>query len=188
MCSLLAFSAIRNNDKVGLIVFTDKIEKFVPPRKGLCHVLRVIREALYYKPEGKGTDIRLALEYLTRVTRRRSITFIISDFFSKDFKNLLSVANKRHDIIALSITDPREIDLPDAGMLKLHDAETGQSFLVDTGDANFRKRYRENSLRRIKERARLLRSINVDNIDVRTNASYVKELIKFFRMREKRLA
>jgi len=186
-CSVLAFSAIKNNDKVGLIIFTDKIEKFVPPRKGLRHVLRVVREALYYEPEGKGTDISLALEYLNRVMRRKAITFLISDFFDREFKKVLSVSNKRHDIVAVTITDPREIDLPDVGIIKLNDAETDEDFLIDTSDSDFRRQYRKDALQRIKERERLLRSINVDNIDIYTDASYTKELIKFFRTRERRL-
>ena len=184
---MLAFAAIQNNDKVGLIIFTDKIEKFVPPRKGLRHVLRVVREALYYEPEGKGTDISLALEYLNRVMRRKAITFIISDFFDKEFEKLLSISNKRHDIVAISITDPREVELPDVGIIKLNDAETGEDFLIDTSDSDFRRQYRENGLQRIKEREEILRSINVDNIDIYTDAPYTKELIKFFKTRERRL-
>jgi len=187
LCSVLAFSAIQNSDRVGLIIFTDRIEKFLPPRKGLRHVLRVIREALYYEPKGRGTDISLALEYLNKVTKRRSIAFMISDFFDKGFEKVLSVSNKRHDIVAATITDPRELDLPDTGMLTLRDAETGKTYLVDTGDKAFRKKYKEDGLRRIKERNKLFRSANVDNIDMRTDKSYTKELIKFFRMRERRL-
>jgi len=187
LCSVLAFSAIRNNDKVGLIIFTDKIEKFIPPRKGLRHVLRVIREALYYKPEGRGTDIKGALEYLNRVTKRRTISFLISDFIDKDYKKILSVSNKRHDIVAVSITDPREIDLPDAGIIKLNDAETKEGFYVDTGDAGFRRSYKRDALSRSGERKKLLSSVNVDNIEIRTDTPYTKELIKFFKARERRL-
>lgn len=188
LCCVLALSAIKNNDKVGIIIFTDRIEKFISPRKGLGHVLRVVREALHYKPEGRGTDISLALQYLNRVTKRKAITFIISDFFDKDFKNLLSISNKRHDMVAVTITDPRELDLPNVGIINLNDAETGKSFTIDTSDSNFRKKYQEDAVKRIKERQKLLRSINVDNIDIRTDAPYEKELIKFFKMREKRLA
>jgi len=188
LCSVLAFSAVRNNDRIGLIIFTDRIEKFVPPRKGLRHVLRIIREALYYQPQGRGTDIPLALEHLNRFTRRKAISFVISDFFASGFKRFLSIANKRHDIIALTITDPRETDLPDVGILKLNDAETGEEFTVDTSDASFRQSYRRDSLQRIRERQKLLSSINVDKIDVHTDVPYVKELIKFFKMRERRLA
>ena len=188
LCSVLAFSAIQNNDKAGLIIFTDRIEKFIPPRKGLRHVMRVIREALYYQPSGKGTDISLALEYLNRVTKHKTIAFMISDFFAKDFKNTLSVSNKRHDIIALTITDPREIDLPNVGMMKLHDAETDKTFTIDTGDSGSRERYRRDARERIKARENCFRSVNVDNINVCTKEPYIKELIKFFKMRERRLA
>ncbi len=188
LCSVLAFSAIQNNDKVGLIIFTDRIEKFIPPRKGLRHVMRVIREALYYKPQGRGTDVSLALEYLNRVTKRRTIAFMISDFFSSDFKTTLSVSNKRHDIIAVTITDPREIDLGNLGIIKLHDAETDKSFTIDTSNRAFRERYNRDALQRIKEREVSFRSVNVDNINVYTDRPYVKELIKFFKMRERRLS
>ena len=187
LCSVLALSAVKNNDKVGLIAFTDRIEKFVPPRKGLRHVLRIIREALYFEPEGKGTDIPGALEHLNRVINRRAVTFVISDFYDKDFKKSLSIANKRHDIVALSITDPRELDLPDIGIINLEDAETGKGFLVDTSSSTVRKDYFINSKRIFDERQRLLRSINVDHIDIRTDIPYAHELYKFFRMRERRI-
>ncbi len=188
LCSVLAFSAIQNNDKVGLIIFTDRIEKFVPPRKGLRHVLRVIREALYFEPEGKGTDIPLVMEYLNKVTKRKTISFLISDFLSRDFKKSLSIANKRHDIIAVTITDPREINLPSLGLINLHDAETGENFTIDTSDEKFRKRYRHDAILRMTETERLFHSVNVDNIAVKTDESYVKELIKFFKMRERKLS
>lgn len=188
LCSVLAFSAIRNNDRIGLMIFTDRVEKFVPPRKGLRHVLRIIREALYYKPKGKGTDIAQALEHLNRISRRRTISFIISDFFASDFERFLAIANKRHDMIAVTITDPREMDLPKVGILKLDDAETGESVIVDTTNTGLRNSYRQASEARIQDREKMLRSINVDNINVRTDAPYTKELIKFFKMRERRLA
>ncbi|MBN3037888.1 MAG: DUF58 domain-containing protein [Candidatus Omnitrophica bacterium] len=187
LCSVLAFSAIQNNDKVGLIIFTDRIEKFVPPRKGLRHVLRVIREALYYQPQGKGTDIALALEYLNRVTKRKAISFIISDFFAPDYLKRLSVTNKRHDIIAVTITDPREIEIPDIGIVQLRDAETGKNILVDTSDKVFRKRYSEDARNRMNNREKMFLSSNVDRIDIRTNVPYMRELIKFFRARERKL-
>ena len=186
LCSVLALSAVKNNDKVGLIAFTDRIEKFVPPRKGLRHVLRIIREALYFEPEGKGTDIPGALEHLNSVTSRRTVTFVISDFYAKDFKKPLSIANKRHDVVALSITDPRELDLPDIGIINLEDAETGESSLVDTSSRAVRKAYRADSLKMSGERARLFRSIDVDHIDIRTDVPYLQSLYTFFRMRERR--
>jgi uncharacterized protein (DUF58 family) len=187
LCSVLALSAVKNNDKVGLIAFTDRVEKFVPPRKGLRHVLRIIREALYFEPEGKGTDIPGALEHLNRVINRRAVTFVISDFYDNNFKKPLSIANKRHDMVALSITDPRELDLPDIGIINLEDAETGKGFLVDTSSSTVRNDYSINSKRIFDERQRLLRSINVDHIDVRTDIPYAHELYKFFRMRERRI-
>lgn len=187
LCSLLAMSAIKNNDKVGLIAFTDRIEKFVPPRKGLSHVLRIIRDALYFDPEQKGTDISGALEYLNRVATRRTVTFIISDFYEMDYKKSLSIANKRHDIVAVSITDPRELDLPDTGIIILEDAETGRSFTVDTSSHAVRRQYHINARRMFDERQKLLRASNVDHIDIRTDVSYSRELHRFFRMRERRI-
>jgi len=178
---------VKHNDRVGLIIFTDKIEKFIPPRKGQQHVLRVIREALYFKPKNKGTDIEGALKYLDSVTTRRAVTFIISDFFAKEFKKPLSVANKRHDCIAITITDPREMELPKTGIIELTDAETGASFLVDTSSAKVRKTYSEKSARKIEDRLRMFGSIGVDHIDVRTDRPYIDELIKFFAMRKRRI-
>jgi len=187
ICSVLAFSAIQNNDRVGLIIFTDRIEKFIPPHKGLRHVLRVIREALYFKPEGKGTDISGALDYLNRVAKRRTISFVISDFFDQDYKKPLSIANKKHDIIAVTITDPREIDLPDMGIIKLHDAEEGRNLLIDTGAAKLREKFNVDAILRRKTRDLMFRSVNVDSIDILTDRPYSKELVKFFRMRKTRL-
>ena len=187
ICSLLAFSAIKNNDRVGLIAFTDKIEKFIPPRKGISHVLRVIREALYFKPESKGTDIPTAIEYLNRVTTRRSVTFIISDFYDKEFKKPLSVANKRHDVVAITITDPLELELPAVGIVKLYDAETGKEFLVDTSSQSVRKQYKRKARKRFIERRELFNSIDVDSVDIRTNVPYVRSLRAFFKSRERRM-
>jgi len=187
LCSLLAFSAIQNNDRVGLIIFTDRIEKFIPPRKGLTHVLRVIREALYFKPEGSGTNIKAALEYLGKVTTRKTVTFIISDFYDPAFKKDLSITNKRHDTIAITITDPLEIELPNIGIIKLDDPETGESYLIDTSSASLRKDYHRKSLQRFQERKKLFQSISVDSIDIRTDVPYSKKLITFFKMRERRM-
>jgi len=187
ICSVIAFSAARNNDKVGFIAFTDRIEKFVPPRKGLSHLLRVVREALYHKPTGRGTDLCGAIEYLNRVTTRKAVTFIISDFYAGDFKKPLSVSNKRHDVVAISITDPREVEFPDIGIVKFDDAETKGSFLIDTSDPITRRTYRDNALRRLDERKNLFKSVNVDNVDIHTDVPYAQTLYKFFRMRERRL-
>lgn len=187
ICALLALSAVRNNDKVGLILFTDKIEKFVPPKKGKTHVLRVIREVLYYKPENKGTDISIALEYLLKVTRRKAVCFLISDFITEGFEHALRIANKRHDIIAASITDPRELEIPNVGFVELEDAETGEIALIDTSDRKMMERFNRFNTKNMEERAKLFRSMGVDLIDVRTDRSYVEPIMKFFRAREKRL-
>lgn len=187
VCSVLAFSAIRNNDKVGLIVFTDRIEKFVPPKKGISHVLRVIREALYFEPESTGTDINAALEYLNRVTLRRSVAFVISDFFAPDYKKTLSVANRRHDVVAMTVTDPRELELPATGLITLDDPETGESRTVDTSDAAFRRSYAQRSRARVKARQDLFRSLGVDSVDIATDREYARSLFAFFRERERRM-
>ncbi len=186
LCSLLAFSAIKNNDKVGFIAFTDRIEKFIPPRKGIRHVLRVIREALYFKPLGSGTDIAVALEYLNRVTPRKTVVFVISDFFAPEFKKMLAVANKRHDVVAVTITDPRELEFPDIGLVKLFDPENKRDFILDTSDKALRQDYARNNQQRIKQREALFNSLHVDTIDVRTDMPYSKSLLKFFRSRERR--
>ena len=185
--SVLAFAAIHNNDRVGLIIFTDRIEKFIPPRKGHQHVLRVIRDALYFKPKGKGTDVAAALRYLDKVLKRRALTFIISDFFTKDFKKPLTISNKRHDIVAVTITDPRESELPRAGLIELVDAESGRPFLIDTLSARVRKRYAATSRSLGEGRSELFSSSHVDHIDIRTDKPYIEELIKFFRTRGKRM-
>ena len=187
ICALLALSAVRNNDKVGLILFTDKIEKFVPPKKGKTHVLRVIREVLYYKPENKGTDISIALEYLLKVTKRKTVCFLVSDFITEGFERALRIANKRHDITAVSITDPRELEIPNVGFVELEDAETGEITLIDTSDRKMTERFNRFNIKNMQDRANLLRGMGVDLIDVRTDRSYVEPIMKFFRTREKRL-
>lgn len=186
VCSALAFSAIRNNDKVGMITFTDRVETFVPPRKGVKHVLRVIREALYNKPEGITTDINAALEYLSGVMTRKAIVFVVSDFVSPDFKKMLSITNKRHDVIAVNISDPAEEDLPDAGIVKMHDAEAGYDIEVDTSSKSARAYYKERAIKAALEKKKVFRSAKVDSIDLSTGSSYVEPLIKFFKMRERR--
>ncbi|MFH1395585.1 MAG: DUF58 domain-containing protein [Candidatus Omnitrophota bacterium] len=188
LCSVIAFSAIQNNDKVGMITFTDSIEKFIPPRKGLKHVLRVIREALYNKPQGVKTDIKNVLEYLNRVMTRRTITFVVSDFFAPDFKKTLSIINKKHDVIAVNITDPGERKLPKAGIITLYDAENGSPLVLDASDEEARKQYENRAVVSFVQRQQLFRSVNVDNIDIRTDESYVAPLTRFFKMRARRIA
>ena len=186
-CALLAFSAIKNNDKVGLIIFTDRIEKFIPPRKGAEHVLRVIRELLYFKPAAGKTDIGRALAYLGRVTGKRSVAFLVSDFLNRGFEKPLRVVSKRHDLIAVFITDPREMSLPNVGIVELEDAETGETILLDTRGEARRKEYEQYALGRVREIEKLLRAAGVDRIHLRTDRSYVQPLVRFFRRRERRL-
>lgn len=186
ICALLAFSAIKNNDKVGLIIFTDTVEKFVPPKKGKAHVLRVVRELLYHKPKGRKTDISVALEYLSRVTTRRSVVFLVSDFISSDYEKALQIANKRHDIVAVTVTDPREEDLPNIGFMELEDAETGEIIVVDTSDTSVRNLFAKQTGEGKLARDKLFRSINMDYIDIHTDQSYIEPLIKFFRLRARR--
>jgi uncharacterized protein (DUF58 family) len=186
LCALLAFSAIKNNDKVGLIIFTDQIEKFVPPRKGRSHVLRVLRELLYFKPKDRKTDIGLALEYLSRVIRRRSTVFLVSDFLSGDFSRALRIANRRHDIVGLHIVDPRELEMPDVGFIELEDAETGETLLVNTFDRKVRSLFGKKSGEAMAAQEQLFRSMNVDRVVIRTDESYFEPLIRFFRIRARR--
>ncbi len=186
MCALLAFSAIKNNDKVGLIIFTDGIEQFIPPKKGKSHVLRVLRELLYHKPKGTKTDIGKTLEYLNRVSKRRSVVFLVSDFINTGYEKALQIANRRHDIVAITVTDPREMHMPDVGFIELEDAESGEIILVDTSYDAFRSHYAKQSMDDKAAREKLFSSINVDHIDVRTDQDYIEPLIRFFRMRAKR--
>jgi uncharacterized protein (DUF58 family) len=188
IAAVLAFSAIRNNDKVGAIIFTDRIELFIPPKKGKKHVLRVIREMLYFKPEGRGTDIGGALEYLSRVVRRRAVVFLLSDFVSADYSRPLRVANRRHDLVAITITDPAEDEIPPVGLIHFLDAETGEQRIVDSSDPSFREGFRERRRHVQRERTRLFRKYRVDSIDVETNRPYAEPLIAFFQRREKELA
>jgi len=186
VCSLLAFSAIKNNDKVGLLIFSDRIEKFVPPRKGRKHVLRVLRELLYHEPQGEKTDIRAALEYLMRVIRRRAVVFVVSDFLAPDFDRPLAVAGRRHDVIAVRVRDRREIDLPPIGLLELEDAESGDRLLVDTSDPTFRRAFARKSAAEHERLDRAFRRSKVDVIDLRPDEPYVKPLMRFFKERAAR--
>lgn len=187
LCGVLAFSAIKNNDRIGLVIFSDRIESFITPRKGLRHVLRVVREALYTKPQGKGTDIKMALEYLNKVVSKRAVCFLISDFINAECKRELKIARKRHDLIAVTITDPRETELPKAGIIRVEDAETNQAVYLDTTDKKVRAEFFSNSKRLLEERIRMIRKAGVDNIDIRTDQPYTEAIIRFFRAREKRL-
>lgn len=192
IAALLAFSAIRNNDRVGLMIFTDQVEEFIPSRKGTTHVLRVIREVLYFKPKSPRTDIVGALEHLNHILKRRAVVFVISDFFESaagkmPLKKALAIANKRHDIIAVSLNDPREKDLPDCGLVMLHDAEAGEKVLIDTSSEKLRREYAKKAVQRTEAREKLFRSVGVDHIPVSTDSSYVDAMVKFFLTRRRRI-
>jgi len=188
LCAVLAFSAVKNNDRVGLIMFTDGVEKFVPAKKGRPHVLRVIREVLYYEPQRPGTNIAAALEFLERIITRRCVVFLVSDFLTSGYETALRIAGKRHDIIATTITDPCEETLPDVGLVELEDAETGETMLIDSSDETVRVRYAREAARRRAALEQMFRSMSLDLIEVRTDQPYVEPLIRFFRQRERRLA
>ncbi len=189
ICALLAFSAIRNQDKVGLILFTGRIEKYVPPKKGKKHVLRVIRELLDFQPSGGETDIGGALEYLTRVCRKRAVVFLISDFLADPgaFEKPLKLAGRRHDVIAIPIADPREADLPGLGLLELEDIETGETVVIDSKSLRLREGYRKRGESAANARRDLFRRIDVDQIAVTTDRPYIDSILRFFKMRERRL-
>jgi uncharacterized protein (DUF58 family) len=186
LCSVLAFSAIKNNDKAGMIIFTDKIEKYIPPKKGSSHVLRLIREVLYFKPEHQRTNINCALEFLGRIIKRRCVVFLVSDFLSSGFKKMLSITNKRHDVIAIKIVDPREIELPSVGFIELEDTETGEQILIDTKDPKVRKSFQDYAISEQGNLDMTFRSIDLDNIQILTDRSYVEPLMAFFKARAKR--
>lgn len=186
-CAVLAFSATQNNDKVGLIMFTDRVEKFIPPKKGKRHVLRVIRELLYTTPESRNTDISQALEYLNKVTIRRTVTFLVSDFFTRGFEKDLRLSARRHDLIAVAINDPRELSFPNMGFIELEDAETGERLLVDTRSFRVRNRYSSSTQEHTGWRRSLFKTVGIDCMEIDTEKPYLQELLQFFRMREKRL-
>jgi len=181
--AVIAFSAIKNNDRVGLVMFTDHIEKYIPPQKGMKHVLRVIREILYFKPQGRLTNIKEALEHVSRILKRQSIVFLISDFMDSGFESALSIAAKKHDLIALTIMDEREEILSDSGVIALEDAETGQIYHVDTSSKKLRKKYWLYMNNRLNELSELFKRNGVDQISLRTGKAYEDELIRFFKKR-----
>jgi uncharacterized protein (DUF58 family) len=183
IAALLAFSASNNNDKVGLVAFSSEIERFIPPGKGARHVLRLLRELLYLRPRSQGTKIAAALDYISHVMKRRSTVFLISDFLDGGYEPILRVAARRHEIVAVSVTDPRELDLPDLGLIELEDAESGERVLLDSSDAQVRRLYRERALAQRSRRDRLLASLSIDHIAVQTDRSYVEPMIVFFRRR-----
>lgn len=186
--ALLAFSAIQNNDRVGLVLFTDRIEKFIPPKKGRTHVLRVISEILTFRPTGTGTDIAGALEYYQRMMKRTTVTFLISDFLDQDYDKALRFVTRRHDLIPVVLTDPWEERLPALGLILGEDAETGEPVILDTSSPSVRRRFQAAAQQRKSERQHLFRRLSLEPIEVRTDHDYVAPLVAFFRARSRRRA
>jgi uncharacterized protein (DUF58 family) len=186
LAAVLAFSAIANNDRVGLVQFTRRVERFVPPRKGARHVLRLIRDVLFYQPQERGTSLRDGLDYVNRVLRRRSIVFLLSDFLDRDFENAFKRAGRRHDLIAVRITDPHEEDLPAVGLLQVEDAESGRRLLLDTDSAEVRAAYHAAATARRETLRQLTHSAACDLVEVSTDGSHLDSLIRFFQLRERR--
>ncbi|MEW5843928.1 MAG: DUF58 domain-containing protein [Bacteroidota bacterium] len=186
LSAILAFSALKNNDKVGLILFTDRIEKFVPPRKGKSHALRIIREVLSFQPEGNQTNIRQALEYFNHTIKKKAILFLISDFMDTGYDKILRIVGKKHDLIGVVLRDPREKSIINAGLIKFRDAETNEIRFVDTSDKGVRDSITKEYSRWLEYRRNLFVSSRLDSIDIETSSSYVKPLVDFFKLREKR--
>lgn len=183
IAAVLSFSAIQNNDKIGVLFFSDKIEKFIPPKKGKTHILHIIRELIDFEPTSKKTDIANALKYVTNAIKKRSTAFIISDFMDEDFSHALTIASKKHDMMALKIFDNRETKLPNIGMLKLRDAETDQDVWVDTSDRTVRRQYEKYWLDKELEHKEIFNKSGVDFAKVRTDEDYVKTLLSLFKRR-----
>ena len=186
LCAVLAFSAIKNHDKVGLLLFTDRVERFIPPQKGSKHVLRVVRDVLSFEPAGHGTNVAAALDYLAKVLHRKVVVFLISDFFCEDLRATLAIANRRHDVIAVHVIDPRQETLPPVGWIRWEDLEQGQEFTLNSSNAEVCKRYAQwaaGHRNRVKD---MTRAAGVDLVEVRTDQSYLDPLLRFFRMRSLR--
>jgi uncharacterized protein (DUF58 family) len=186
LSAILAFSALKNNDKVGLILFTDKIEKFVPPRKGNKHVLRIIRDVLSYEPGGNATDIKGALEFMNGAIKKRSIVFLLSDFMDEGYEKILRVVGKKHDLIGVILDDRRENELPDIGLIKFVDAETGQERWIDTNSKRVKTIMKKTREEAISRRNSMFLASRLDRINVQAGSDYIKPLVQFFRVRERR--
>jgi uncharacterized protein (DUF58 family) len=187
LCAVIAFSAIQNNDKIGVVFFSDRIEKFIPPKKGKSHILRIIRELIEFRPQHRGTNINEALRYFTNVIKKRSIAFLISDFIAPDFRDSLKIANRKHDVVAIKIYDQREATLPDIGLVNMIDAETGSPVLVDTGNRQVREAYVHHYKRHETQLNETFARSGVDSVRIRTDQSYVQPLMHLFKKRGKRL-
>lgn len=183
-CATIAFSAIKNNDKVGVLLFTDRVEKFIPPKKGRSHILRIIRELIEFAPQGKGTDIAGALRFLNSVIKRRAIAFLVSDLLADGYEDALKLANRRHDLVVLRTTDPREAELPAVGLVRMADPETGEARWVDTSSRRVRNAYRAAALKRQQRTQEILRRCGVDHAVIGTDTGYVRPLMRLLKQRE----
>ncbi len=187
LCAVLAFSALKNNDRVGLIMFTDQIETFVPPKKGKNHVLRVIRELLCFTPQHKGTNIGAALQFLNKVQKKKAVAFLVSDFLASGYEKPLQASARRHDVIALSLVDPSEKSLPSVGLVDLYDSEAGEYCLVDTSDKRVQQEFTRQYESRTASRSSLFKSNGVDEIHISTHEDFIAPIVTFFKMRERKL-
>ncbi len=185
--AVVSFSAIRNGDKVGTVFFTDKVEKYIPPKKGKKHVLRVIRELLTFQPKSKGTKVEEALRFLAKVQRRKATVFLISDFLATDFEKALAAVGSKHDVIAVRTSDPREAQFPDVGLITLQDAETGEVVVVDSKSSRIRQMFQSRGEEERGAQDQLLRSLKIDELELTTGKPYITDLSNFFRMREKKM-
>ena len=186
VASILAFAAIRNNDKIGLIVFSNKIEHYIPPKKGKAHVWNIIRTILNYQPEGRLTDLNIPLEYLLKIQKRKCIAFLISDFQATNYETNVKLAGQKHDLVAISISDPRERNLPKIGLINLRDSESGETLLIDTDNREMTKLLTSYEREKRGKFKKLFRSIGVDTIEIDTDGSLVEPIIRYFKIREKR--
>jgi uncharacterized protein (DUF58 family) len=185
--AILAFSAIKNNDKVGLILFSDEIEQYISPKKGKNAVLRIVREILYHTPQHTGTAIGNALEYYYKMSKKRSIIFLISDFYDREYFKTLRIVSQKHDIIAIRIHDPKEHQIPKLGFINFQDAETGEETFINTNDKEFQENYRSLTRKQVEHVAREFKKMKIDLIEIETDKPYIENLIKFFKMRARRI-
>lgn len=185
--ALLAFSAVRNKDKVGLLIGTDQVEKYIPVKKGRTHVLRVVREILYYQPQHRKTRLHVSLDYLNRVLTRTAVIFLISDFVDQGFERSLKLLSRKHDLVAIHLLDPRERSMPPSGLLELEDQESGERLVIDTNDSNFRHRYELRAQGHEESLDPLFKRLGIDRVVIDISQSYAEPLVRFFRLRERRM-
>ena len=183
ICAVLAFSAINNNDKVGVLFFSDRVEKFIPPKKGRQHILRIIRELIDFEPEGQGTDIGEALQYFNNVLKKRCICFVLSDFMASGYEQALRISARRHDLVGVHLSDPRELELPNVGLIQALDPESGKKIWIDTGSRKVRENFRQNFEDNFNYFKTNFRRSGADFINIKTDESYVNALLKFFKKR-----